>query len=154
MRSLRQQNGFTYLAALFLVAGMFIISLRAIEVTATNERRAREAELLWVGQAFRDAIKLYYANTPGFVKRYPPNLQALLIDQRATRTSRPLRKIYPDPISSSSDWGIVEAPDGGVMGVYSLSPRKPIKTGGFSDEFAAFANASSYQQWKFVYQPN
>ncbi len=154
MHSRSQQAGFTYLAALFIVAGMSIIALRAMQVTATNERRAREAELIWVGQAYRDAIKLYYTNTPGFIKRYPPNLQALLIDQRATRTSRPLRKIYPDPVTGGNDWGLVEAPDGGVMGVYSLSTRKPVKVGGFSDEYATFAEARTYQQWKFVYQPN
>jgi type II secretory pathway pseudopilin PulG len=150
----RSQKGFTYLAALFLVAGMSIIALRAMEVTSTRERRAREAELLWVGQVYLDAIKAYYTNTPGFVKRYPPNLQALLLDQRTTRVSRPLRKLYADPISGVNNLGIIEAPDGGVMGVYSLSERKPLKAGGFTQEFAAFADATTYQQWKFVYQPS
>jgi type II secretory pathway pseudopilin PulG len=150
---MRREQGFSYLIAMFLVATLAVLSVRAIEDTLTGERRAREAELLSVGQAYRNAIRAYYERTPGTVKRYPRDLQALLEDQRTTIMARPLRRAYRDPITASSTWGLVMAPDGGVMGVYSLSTREPIKLGGFSAELSGFANAKSYQDWKFVYRP-
>ncbi len=151
---MKKQGGFTYVIAMFLVAALAVIAGRAMENSQTRERRAKEAELLIVGQAYRSAIRQYYQNTPGFDKRYPTSLRALLQDERATRMTRPLRKLYRDPITGSAEWGLVEAPDGGVMGVYSLSFRQPIKIDGFTPDLADFANVKKYQDWKFVYQPS
>ena len=139
---------------MFLVAMVALLSTRALENSLTREKRDQEAELLLVGQTYMNAIRSYYLNTPGFDKRYPPDLQALLLDNRATRISRPLRKLYRDPITGDQNWGIVPAPDGGVMGVYSLSARRPVKIDGFPQGMASFINATKYQDWKFVYQPS
>lgn len=151
---MRRQQGFSYLIALFLVALLAVLSLRGLEVTLMKERRDKEAELLLVGQAYRQAIKAYYENTPGSDKQYPAELKALLEDGRTTRMNRPLRKLYRDPVSGGEEWGIVPAPGGGVMGVYSLSTQAPIKTNGFPAELLGFINAKQYQGWKFVYQPH
>lgn len=149
-----RESGFTYLGALFLAAVLAIFAARGVEVTATKEQRAREAELLWVGSAYRDAIRQYYVNTPGYQKRYPPDLKALLLDERPTRPTRPLRKLYRDPMTGNEQWGIIESPDAGVMGVYSLSTRKPIKVDGFTVESLGFTTAKTYQDWKFSFEPN
>lgn len=149
----RRQGGFSYLIALFLVAAVALVSVRALENVAASERRRKEAELLLVGQAYRNAIKAYYLETEGYVKVYPPTLEELLKDVRMSVLTRPLRKRYRDPMTASGDWGIVEAEGGGVMGVYSRSTLKPYKTGGFPPELAAFANAKQYQEWRFVYEP-
>jgi len=47
------------------------------------------------------------------------------------RWRRHLRRLYPDPITNSAERGLVKAPDGGVMGVYSLSEQPVLKTGNF-----------------------
>jgi type II secretory pathway pseudopilin PulG len=143
---MRRQKGFTYMIALFMVATLSVVSLRAMERTLTKDRREREAELLYVGQAYRQAIQVYYQNSPGTAKKYPPDLQSLLQDARTTSLQRPLRKLYRDPITSSAD--------GGVMGVYSLSTQQPIKVSGFPVTLFGFTGAKSYQQWQFVYQPS
>ena len=36
-----------------------------------------------------------------------------------------------DPLTGSADWGVVKGPDGGVIGVYSQAPGKPLKQDGF-----------------------
>lgn len=151
---LRRQGGFAYLIAMFLVAILGIVSLRGMENSVTRERREKEAELLVIGQAYRNAIRDYYENSPGTAKTYPPDVDALLLDQRATRVRRPLRKLYRDPITSGKEWGIIRAESGGVMGIYSLSALKPYKTDGFPDELSNFINAKRYQDWQFVYQPH
>ena len=140
--------------ALFLVAVLTLLSLRGLENSLTRERRIKEAELLFAGQAYRQAIKTYYENTPGSDKKFPPDLNALLEDGRTTRLSRPLRKMYFDPMTSSNTWGMVLAPTGGVMGVFSMSTLQPIKVDGFPEEWVALTNAKKYQDWKFIYQAN
>ena len=150
---IRYQRGFSYLVALFMVAILSVVSLRALENTRTNEQRDREAELLQVGQSYREAIRMYYDNTPGAAKQYPPDMQSLLLDERGNITRRYLRKLYRDPITASQDWGIISSESGGVMGVYSLSTQKPIKIDGFPTELMSFTGAKRYQDWQFVYQP-
>src|SRR5471030_3556272 len=148
-----RERGFSYLIVMFLVAAVSIISVRALRNTMTTERREKEAQLLLVGQVYRTAIVNYYQNSPGSNKTYPPELSALLLDQRSTRISRPLRKLFRDPITGSTDWGVVRSDSGGVMGVYSLSTQLPFKKNGFPPELGSFVNAASYQQWRFVFQP-
>jgi type II secretory pathway pseudopilin PulG len=138
--------------ALFMVATLSVVSLRAMERSLTNDRRSREAELLFVGQAYQQAIQTYYQNSPG-TKSYPPDLPSLLQDDRTTTLQRPLRRLYIDPITLGQ-WGTVSAPDGGIMGVYSLSMQQPIKVNGFPAALIGFIGAKSYQGWQFVYQPS
>ncbi|HTD05250.1 type II secretion system protein [Undibacterium sp.] len=151
---MRKEGGFSYLIAMFLVAVLAIISVRALENSLTAERRDKEAQLLMVGKAYRDAIRDYYEGTPGTAKAYPAELELLLLDTRPTRLVRRLRKLYRDPVTGSAEWGIVRSESGGVMGVFSLSTQKPYKSDGFPIELMSFTNAKRYQDWRFVYQPN
>jgi type II secretory pathway pseudopilin PulG len=151
---MRRQGGFSYVIVMFVVAILSILSVRALENSLTRARRDKEAELLWVGQAYRDAIRRYYEGTPGSGKTYPPDLVSLLDDSRTTSRTRYLRKLYRDPVTDSGDWGLVLTDDGKVMGVYSLSQQQPLKTGGFDSDFVNFAGAKSYREWQFVYQPH
>lgn len=150
---MRQQQGFSYLIALFLVAVLALVSVRALENTMTAERREKERDLLIVGQAYRDAIRSYYDNSPGTAKLYPPEIEALLLDERTTRLRRPLRKLYRDPITGKADWGVLRTEDGKVKGVYSLSTLKPFKRDGFPVELNSFVNAGQYKDWLFVFEP-
>lgn len=148
-----RQQGFSYLIAMFLVAALALVSVRALENTMTAERREKERDLLMVGHAYRDAIGNYYLNSPGTAKVYPPELAALLLDERTTRLRRPLRKLYRDPITGNADWGVVRTDEGTVKGVYSLSTLKPYKSDGFPVELSGRANASQYRDWQFVFEP-
>jgi type II secretory pathway pseudopilin PulG len=140
--------GFTYLTILFVVAFMGISLAVAGQVWHTQAMRNREAELLYAGNQYRQAIGRYYISGP---RQYPRALEDLLRDPRQPGTVRYLRKLYLDPVTGKSEWGIVKAPDGGVMGVYSTSGDKPVKTGGFTVVNAAFENAEKYSDWRFVY---
>lgn len=147
------QRGFTYMIALFLVAILSVTIVAALEKTITKDRRDKEAQLLYVGQAYQTAIMRYYQNSPGTAKSYPPDLQSLLQDSRTTTLQRYLRRPYFDPMTGSASWGVVPAEGGGIMGVYSLSTQQPIKTGGFPENLANLTGAQTYQQWQFNYVP-
>ncbi|MCU6501533.1 type II secretion system protein [Rugamonas sp. A1-17] len=139
---------------MFLVAILALLTVRALENSLTEERRAKEAELLWVGSAYVDAIRNYYEGAPGMEKTYPLALTQLLSDSRSTLIRSPLRKLYRDPLTGSSEWGIVRNDANAIIGIYSMAPLTPIKRDNFPAEFADFANASGYDQWRFVYQPD
>jgi type II secretory pathway pseudopilin PulG len=147
------EAGFTYVVALFLVAMLALLSLTAVESWKTAEQRQKERQLLFVGEQYRHAIQLYYDLSPGSVKKYPATLNDLLQDKRATRLIRPLRQLFLDPMNSAPQWGLVDAPGGGIMGVYSLSTAIPIKQDGFTEEEADFTGQKQYQDWKFTYVP-
>jgi type II secretory pathway pseudopilin PulG len=153
MSSGRSERGFTYLAAMFAVAAVGLLLAATSEVWSQSRQREKEAELLFVGEQFRNAIALYYQRTPGALKRYPETLEALLEDRRYLSVQRYLRKIHIDPATGKREWGTVAAPGGGIMGVHSLSDRRPIKSSNFRTSDQAFAGAQRYLDWKFTYEP-
>ncbi len=57
----------------------------------------------------------------------------------------------PFDLTGKAEWGLVKAPDGGVMGVYGLSGDKPLKTANFRLRDREFEGAARYPDWKFVY---
>ncbi|WP_370306075.1 type II secretion system protein [Sinimarinibacterium flocculans] len=148
-----RQRGLIYLAMLFAVAVMGIGLASTGTLWSQVSRREKERQLLEIGHAYRDAIRRYYENSPGTVLRYPSTLDELLLDPRHLGVERYLRKRYGDPITGSSEWGLVRAPDGGIMGVHSLSGRVPLKSGGFRNVDAAFVSAATYADWHFVFIP-
>ena len=90
------------------------------EVWHTSNAREKEAELLFIGNEYRRAIERYYLAGSG-VRQYPKNLADLVKDPRQPGTVRHLRRLYPDPITGSEEWGLVKSADGGFAGVHSLS---------------------------------
>jgi len=95
-------------------------------------QREKERELLFAGNQFRQAIGLYYEQTPGTVKHYPHKLKDLIRDDRYLNVRRYLRQIYQDPMTGKTDWQLIPAPDGGIMGVYSNSDKKCRQKPGIS----------------------
>jgi type II secretory pathway pseudopilin PulG len=149
----RRCSGFTYVGLLFFVAIMSLTLAMASTLWSFLQQREKERDLLFVGGQFRRAIQMYYEHTPGTVKRYPQNLEALLEDNRFLTRQRYLRRIYSDPITGKREWETVKAPDGGVMGVYSKSEKPSIKSSNFRLIDLALEGQQRYSEWKFVYQP-
>lgn len=145
-----KQRGFTYLTLLFMVAILAGGAALAGEVWETSAKREKEAELLHVGNEYRKAIERYYLSGP---RQYPKNLEDLVKDPRQPGTVRHLRRLYPDPITGKSEWGVVKSADGGVAGVYSLSEAAPLKSAGFAVRDAAFEGKTKYSEWQFVFAP-
>lgn len=148
-----RQSGITYIGILILVAIMGITAAATVELWRTGRKREREAELLFVGNQYRQAIGRYYAQSPGSGRAFPNSLQDLLQDPRVAGTKRHLRKLFPDPITGSEDWGLVKGPTGEITGVFSLSEEMPLKRGNFRRIDAKFEDKEKYSEWVFVYTP-
>jgi type II secretory pathway pseudopilin PulG len=136
-----------YLLALFAIAALGLLLAGAGQVWRTQAQREREAELLFVGQQFRQALGAYYSRSPGAVKQFPQRLEDLIEDARVQPALRHLRRIYRDPMTGSTAWGLVRSGDR-IVAVHSLATTKPIKTA-FEGDDAAFSGATRYDQWIF-----
>ena len=146
------EAGFTYLGLMIIVMVMGMGLAAFGTIYSQTAQRDKEAELLFVGEQFRAAIASYYKTAPG--GQYPKKLEDLVEDKRFPMPVRHLRRIYADPITGGTDWGLVETPDkAGIMGVFSRSEEKPIKQASFSVKQADFDDAESYAKWTFTYSP-
>ena len=149
----KRQGGFTYIGLLLLIGVMGVFLAGTGILYRTQAQREKEKELLFVGDQFRRAIKLYYEKSPAGARRYPKTLDDLLLDDRYPGVQRYLRKIYVDPMTGSNVWGLVTAPGGGILGVHSQSTDMPIKTANFPSDYEDLAGKTQYADWIFTYVP-
>lgn len=144
------QSGFTYLYALMLIALIGMGLAAAGTLWRTDAQRAREAELLFVGSQYRQAIRSYYELDPA-QPRLPQSIDDLLEDNRRPNIVRHLRRAYRDPLTGG-ELAPIRAPDNqGIVGVVSLATGRPFKLAGFRPEDEALADAASYADWRFVF---
>jgi type II secretory pathway pseudopilin PulG len=130
-----------------------VLALAGMEVWATARQREREAELLFVGDQYRQAIRRYYfATGAGQPRELPAKLEDLLSDNRFPVPIQHLRRPYPDPITGSPEWGLALRGDR-IVGVYSLAETQPIKQTGFDQVNAIFEARTKYRDWVFLYVP-
>ncbi|HZX30463.1 MAG TPA: type II secretion system protein [Rhodocyclaceae bacterium] len=147
-----RQGGFTYLAVILLVAMMGAGLGATGQVWRTAQQREKERELIFIGNEYRQAIGRYVEHGPGGIRRFPPRLEDLLSDSRSPGIQRYLRRLYRDPMTGGTDWGLVRASDGGIAGVYSKSEQKPLKIAGFTARDTRLERADKYSDWLFVYE--
>ena len=152
------QCGYSYLILLFAVAILASGLAGTGIVWHTAQQRAKETDLLFAGNQIRNAIASYAMRTPGNLRRYPATLDDLIKDPRFPTVVRHLRKIYRDPVTGTTDWGLIIAPGGGIMGVYSKSEAPPLKRTGFDAPDRAFEDRTkllgekmTYKEWQFAY---
>lgn len=148
---IRYANRGVVLLALLMALVLGGIALMAgVQVESVARQRAREQELLFVGDQYRKAIMRYYVGAPPGTRRtLPAKLEDLLDDDRYPIPVHHLRRLYPDPITGSTDWGLLRAADR-IVGVYSQSDKLPIKQAGFSAREQQFNGAMTYRDWVFA----
>ncbi|MFC5480684.1 type II secretion system protein [Massilia suwonensis] len=146
----RRVAGFTYVGLIVFVAILGMVGAATVKVDSLLRRAAAEQELLEIGAAYSAALRSYAAATPKGYTPVPPTLQDLLKDPRFPGTRRHLRKIFVDPITGGTQWGIVyQGENVGVLAVYSLSQAKPLKVANFDARFPHFENREHLSEWKF-----
>lgn len=81
-------------------------------------------------------------------------------DNQTSSTANPTQAPTPTPDSTPGSGATPKASSGigsnigkRIIGVYSLSEKKPIKKGLFPEHIAKFSEALTYQDWQFVYKP-
>lgn len=143
----RTQGGFGYLFVLFVLAGLGILLAGTGQVWHTTAQREKEAQLLFIGHQFRQALASYRDHSPDGTPKVPTSLQDLLEDRRFPAPKRHLRRIWRDPFTNDTDWGLLRQ-GAGIVGVHSRSSARPLRTA-FDASDAAFAGTEAYSQWVF-----
>lgn len=127
------------------------IVMEAARVTTWRVVRAdREAELIFRGLAYRNAVRSFHEANGVF----PRTFEDLLKDPRSV-SRRHIRALYADPMAKdpSQPWRIIRASDGGIAGVSSASTEEPLKQANFPIELEQLTGAKSYSDWLFEYRP-
>jgi len=100
--------GYVLIMLLFVITAMGIGLLVAVPVWQTQIQREREAELIFRGKQYVEAVRLYQVKKPG---TFPKNLEEL-VEERC------LRRPFKDPMTQEGDWNIILLPQGvpGALG--------------------------------------
>lgn len=146
----KRPRGFTYLWLLFALA-LGSVALAALgEQELTRQRREREAELRFRGEAIAAALGRYAERTPVGRLPLPQQLDNLLDDRRFPQPQHHLRRLYADPFTGRADWepiwglaapaaapaapgparATADPPVRGIVGVRSASTRRLLASNG------------------------
>jgi type II secretory pathway pseudopilin PulG len=148
----RGEQGFLLVGVLVGLALVALGSTLVAQRLSDQRQREKELELLFIGEQFRAAILSYWKETPGGAHSWPVRMEDLLEDRRFPSARRHLRRIYTDPISGSSTWGLVHQ-GAALVGVYSEAAGVPFRQVGFAPAQKGFEGATRYADWRFVAEP-
>lgn len=95
---LRSESGFTLVMVVIAIAIMAIMMAVAVQTVEFQMRREREAELIFRGGQYVEAIRLYKKK----YGRYPMRLKEIW-----EADPKVIRRKFKDPITGSESWGLV-----------------------------------------------
>jgi type II secretory pathway pseudopilin PulG len=110
----RPSSGYVLIMLLFMIAAMTIGLMVAVPVWQTQIQREKEAELIFRGNQYVEAVRIFQLKTPG---TFPHALDEL-IEEKC------LRRHYEDPMNPDGDWNIILLPEaaGGALPSRGRSP--------------------------------
>lgn len=145
-------RGFTYVIVLAAVVVLGIVVEVTSVLSSQVKRAEQEAELLYRGMAYRNAIRSYYRVNGS----YPRALEDLVRDNRHPDEHH-LRALYADPMTTlgaeNGGWTLVRDSGGGIRGIASSSSAEPRKKTNFPKGLEKLENATSYASWVFEFIP-
>jgi type II secretory pathway pseudopilin PulG len=136
----RGQRGFILALLLALITSMGILLTKAMPSVITEVQRDQEEELIFRGEAIRNAMRRYKARTG----TYPTNLEDLMKVR-----PRILRKLYKDPMTQDGEWEIITAVQPGATGNTIGLPIAGIHSKSQKDSFKIYQGKTLYSDWGF-----
>jgi hypothetical protein len=148
-----QQRGVTYLLLLFGLAlgGAGLAALgESWELAAQRER---EAELLFRGGQFSQALASWRDTPVAARAKAPRSLEDLLSDERVGPPVHHLRQLYVDPFTGQADWELLRDPQGQIVAVTSRSRRPALRRQGVALREGSNPKAPAVGDWLFTAEP-
>jgi type II secretory pathway pseudopilin PulG len=108
-----RERGYTLVIVVMAIAIMSIMMGVAVQTVEFQMRREREAELIFRGEQYVEAIRLFRMK----YGRYPMRLQEIW-----DANPKVIRKRWKDPITDSEDWGLIFLGQGGRR----IGPQNPL----------------------------
>jgi type II secretory pathway pseudopilin PulG len=109
-----RQKGYTLLILLFAVSILSFGLIVAVPVWETQIQREKEEELIFRGNQFVEAVRLYQLKKPG---TFPSTLEEL-VEEKC------LRRLYRDPMTTHGEWNIILPYQRGA----TTQPRQPRRS--------------------------
>src|SRR6185369_3121867 len=155
MRQLfRSSDGFTYIAALFMVVIMGIMLGAVGQSMRVIMKREKEKELIFRGLQYRDAIERW--SKKGVPLRDLKDLVEPTVSSNIDRSKdRLLRKLYKDPMTGDGKWKTLPNPPDPIQGIYGVASNsndEPFKQGNFPEIIKNFEGKKKYSEWEFIYK--
>jgi type II secretory pathway pseudopilin PulG len=119
--SSRVPKGYILILLLIVIFIMSLGLLVAVPVLETQLRREKEEELIFRGQQYIEAIRLYQQKKPG---TYPSSLEELVKEKC-------LRKVFRDPMSATGKWNLLVIPPAARTSRTISSTGQPQASGRF-----------------------
>lgn len=94
------ESGYALITILFLLGVVAVMLARSLPRDAMNAERTREEVLIYRGEQYARAVKLYFREH----QRYPETLN----DLEETDGVRYLRRRYRDPITGEDEWRLIK----------------------------------------------
>jgi type II secretory pathway pseudopilin PulG len=113
---MNHSRGYILIMLMIMVTIMAIGLMVAVPVWETQIRREQEAELIFRGNQYVEAVRIYQLKTPG---RFPKSLDELTEEKC-------LRRPFRDPLTPEGEWNIILHQEGVGAG------RGPQGSGRFS----------------------
>jgi type II secretory pathway pseudopilin PulG len=143
------ERGFTYLLLLFVLALGSAALAALAEQWITLDQREREAELLFRGAQFQEALASYALATPPGGVQAPSGLDELLVDARNDPPRHHLRRLYTDPFTKQADWLLLLNATGQITGVTSRSRQAALRRVDLPLQPEADPRAPAVGDWRF-----
>jgi len=97
----RLRSGYVLIMLLFVITAMAIGLMVAVPVWQTQIQREKEAELIFRGNQYVEAVRIFQLKKPG---TFPRSLDDLLKEKC-------IRRLYKDPMNPDGDWNLVLLPE-------------------------------------------
>jgi type II secretory pathway pseudopilin PulG len=153
-RFYRSSEGFTYIAALFMVVIVGIMLGAVGQSMSVIMKREKEKELIFRGLQYRDAIERW--SKKGVPLKDLKDLVEPAVSSNVDRSKdRLLRKLYKDPMTEEGKWKTLPNPPDPIQGIYgvaSTSNEEPFKQGNFPEIIKGFEGKKKYSEWEFIYK--
>lgn len=134
--------GYGLLLMIFLVATLFLFAAAANPNVVTQARRQKEEEMIWRGNQYVRAVRLFYQKNG----RYPQNLEELTKPNAANVHF--LRKPYAEPMNTADgSWRLIYvSPTGQLIGsVHFRTLQEMAVAYAFSGQLGGGASAMAAQ---------
>jgi type II secretory pathway pseudopilin PulG len=97
-------RGYALLIFMFAITLMAFALMVAVPVWDTQMQREREAELIFRGKQYVEAIRIFQLKSPG---AFPKQLEDLIDEDK-----RCIRRLYPDPMTKEGVWNVILQQEG------------------------------------------
>jgi len=179
-RAARSEAGFTLVMLMVILAVMAIAMGAAVQTVTFQAQREKEAELIFRGEQYVEAIRIF-KNRYG---RFPVTLKEMW-----EAKPRVLRRRWKDPITGSETWGLIHlgeegqpivpgrgglptsgpqptptpeptpppGPSGGLPGIQpgqQVGPIIGVRSTSCDDSIRIYEGRTRYCDWKFVFREN